>query len=76
MRDEHEHTECMFTSNFCHVQLLGPNQAVSTNLSIDDFSIRIELCVLPGCGLARSQGNGGGGLRARGQREDAVGLKL
>ena len=28
------------------------------------------------CGLARSQGNGSGGLRARGQREDAVGLKL
>ena len=28
------------------------------------------------CGLARSQGNGSGGLRARGQREDAVGLML
>ena len=28
------------------------------------------------CGLARSQGNGSGGLRARGQRGGAVGLKL
>ena len=28
------------------------------------------------CGLARSQGNGSGGLTARGQREDAVRLKL
>ena len=28
------------------------------------------------CGLARSLGNESGGLRARGQREDAVGLKL